>query len=97
MNNSMKSFCFVACIPLLLIGCNTQRYDLEVECWRNPVTGIGKSNHGKTTKFECYAPKFFKISCRSDTVQNINFDYFCSTADGKSVRIEYTNPPENML
>ncbi len=86
----------LALLALAFAGCssNEKSYDISVIC--NNQTGnvfficdpMQKEEcDERTTRFDCYMPSFH-IKCDKSTVQTFNDGvYFCSTHDGKSVRI----------
>ncbi|MDD5469902.1 MAG: hypothetical protein PHO92_03865 [Candidatus Peribacteraceae bacterium] len=91
--NNMRHF-----LPLLFVvslaGCSASaKYDIDVECVRGYPYFEDNSflNDDKTTVLVCYAPVYFEIKCKPETLQEVGDERFCSTHDGKSVRVNLFN------
>ncbi len=80
---------------LLLIGCTSTSYDIDLKC-KNGRTDAGNpyfrvdafSRDRKTETLTCYWGEYFKVKCASNTSRRIDDEYFCTTHDGKSVRVQ---------
>jgi hypothetical protein len=79
----------------VLTGCSEAlRYDIDIKCGKGSPYFEDNSllNDDKTTVFLCWAPEYFEIKCKPETVQEIGDMRLCSTHDGKSVRVRLFSP-----
>lgn len=69
-----------------LAGCSANAsYDFDLKCSsENLKTYDGEAE----ITFGCIGPKFFNVLCVANTVTYVGSDRFCTTHDGKSVRIQ---------
>ena len=88
-------FLFTAFI--ILVGCSTNiSYDIDTECRRdNYNEGFGKEKVDGVVMLTCLnevpiEDVTFNIQCKSDTLNVADSEVFCTTMDGKSVRINLT-------
>ncbi len=74
---------------LLLAGCYASaKYDIDVSCEMNQYSPYIQGDDNETQIFSCgLAGKDFFIRCDKHTIQEVDGSLFCTTHDGKSVRI----------
>ena len=84
---------------ILLAGCNTASgYDIDVECWNDPSTATFQTLEvDDTLILICWAPTYFRLQCKSETVQRMDDTYSCTAHDGEKVRVKKVTPPEAMM
>lgn len=74
-----------------LVGCSASaKYDIDVKC---PMKNLDSVSQQGVQAFICSGIigegfSDFMIQCDSKAVQSVGDDWFCSTTDGKSVRIK---------
>lgn len=80
----MKYILTIFCI-LILAGCSVPaEYDFDLSCSRENF----KWDEGiEEITYACTSP-FFNLLCVSKTVKYVEDERFCTTHDGKSVRIQ---------
>lgn len=77
-------------IPLLfiasiLVGCTASaKYDFDLTC---PRDNFANAKGDGDTTYACTGPKFFNLVCVDNTIAYIDSVQYCTTHDGKSVRI----------
>lgn len=81
---------FSTLILILLSGCSAStEYDFDLSCPKEKFKWDERSN--KDIVFACTSPKFFNVLCESNTVTYVDTVRYCTTHDGKSVRILIKN------
>lgn len=77
-------------IGLLLAGCSASaKYDLNIACSPTTLDSIDLDN-GETRKIFCSSPQtgYSEVRCVKKTLQEVAGYRYCTTHDGKSVRIK---------
>ena len=88
---------FTGCTPQVSDAVPVQpEYDIDVICDNSAGNAFFTCDpmqkeecDNTTTRFDCYFPgNFFHIKCNKSTVQIMGNAYFCTSHDGKTVRIQ---------
>lgn len=87
----MRHFLLTICLGTILAGCSAStKYDIDVSCPKALFDGEETIDR-VTRNFWCDLGRgkdYFDIRCERESVQIVANTYFCSTHDGKSVRIK---------
>jgi hypothetical protein len=76
---------FCISLGIVLVGCSaSDKYDFDLSCERGKFKWLEKPEE---ITYACIHP-FFNVLCVSNTVKYIDDERYCTTFDGKSVRIE---------
>lgn len=83
---------------VIVTGCTASTaYDIDEECWiAAGVPTFETEVIDDAFVMTCFAPKYFELKCRHETLQRIDGAYMCTSQGGMTIRVKKVQPPESM-